>query len=495
MDLIRQGDLLLKGTGGPDGETRLVSTLLRIYPAYPAEQIAALVRKPKPLVLIRGINEENAGKLVEELRPYGVSLQFRPSSKGDTTTAGPEATGSAKAEPIVPPEHGPRQEGVPGPRKEALFFTGSADEYFRIWIVNVALTILTLGIYGAWAKVRTRRYFHANTLLDGQPFDYLARPGTILKGHIIVAGALVAMNVSGRISPLVGSVVTVAGWSLVPYLLYKAHRFKARNTAYRNIRFRFRGSAWGAYKAYALIPLAFLIGFAVAMFAFIGGQQSSTSPGVPNMMGVGIMVVMAGLFALSFPYFIYLQRRYLHDNFCYGRTGSRFGGRSGRFYGIYLRASLMMIGAFFAGGLIMGIMVPMIIGLSGAGGKPNAIAIFGVGFISYAVFFLFILLVQQYIYASVFNYAWGNTRLGSVSFDASLKAGELAWIRLTNVLAIVFTLGLLAPWAKIRRARYILPRTLVTLPGDMSTFLAAEDQKEGAVGDTAADFFDWDIGW
>ena len=36
-------------------------------------------------------------------------------------------------------------------------FTGSGGEYFRIWIVNVALTVLTFGIYGAWAKVRTRR--------------------------------------------------------------------------------------------------------------------------------------------------------------------------------------------------------------------------------------------------------------------------------------------------------------------------------------------------
>jgi uncharacterized membrane protein YjgN (DUF898 family) len=122
-------------------------------------------------------------------------------------------------------------------------------------------------------------------------------------------------------------------------------------------------------------------------------------------------------------------------------------------------------------------------------------AVFGLSFISYIVFLMFILLVQQYIYARIFNYAWGNTRLGPISLDASLRARDLAWIRFTNVLAIVLSLGLLAPWAKVRRARYILPRTVATLPADMDSFEAAEDYREGAAGDTAADFFDWDIGW
>ncbi len=65
-------------------------------------------------------------------------------------------------------------------------FTGSAGEYFKIWIVNLFLTIITFGIYSAWAKVRTRRYFYANTSIDGHPFDYLASPINILKGHLIV---------------------------------------------------------------------------------------------------------------------------------------------------------------------------------------------------------------------------------------------------------------------------------------------------------------------
>ena len=55
-------------------------------------------------------------------------------------------------------------------------FTASAAEYFRIWIVNLALTIATLGIYSAWAKVRKKRYFYAHTKIDGDGFEYRGRP-------------------------------------------------------------------------------------------------------------------------------------------------------------------------------------------------------------------------------------------------------------------------------------------------------------------------------
>ena len=42
-------------------------------------------------------------------------------------------------------------------------FTGQAGEYFRVWIVNVLLSVVTLGLYSPWARVRTRQYFYGHT--------------------------------------------------------------------------------------------------------------------------------------------------------------------------------------------------------------------------------------------------------------------------------------------------------------------------------------------
>src|SRR5437868_4613813 len=64
-------------------------------------------------------------------------------------------------------------------------FRGSGGEFFRIWIVNIALTLVTLGFYSAWAKVPPRRYFYGNIFVAGHSFDYHASPVRILIGRMI----------------------------------------------------------------------------------------------------------------------------------------------------------------------------------------------------------------------------------------------------------------------------------------------------------------------
>ena len=72
-------------------------------------------------------------------------------------------------------------------------FRGNTGEFFKIWTVNMLLTIVTLGVFSAWAKVRTKRYFNGNTFLDGGNFDYHASPWAILLARILVLGAIGAV--------------------------------------------------------------------------------------------------------------------------------------------------------------------------------------------------------------------------------------------------------------------------------------------------------------
>ena len=60
--------------------------------------------------------------------------------------------------------------------RHALRFEGTAGEYFKIWIVNLALSVVTLGIFSAWAKVRSKRYLYGNTFIGAHAFDYHAQP-------------------------------------------------------------------------------------------------------------------------------------------------------------------------------------------------------------------------------------------------------------------------------------------------------------------------------
>src|SRR4051812_18779611 len=103
-----------------------------------------------------------------------------PAAVVDNPYAYPNAASAAAQSGYVPDARGEES-------RYPVEFTASAGEYFRIWMVNLALTILTPGIYSAWAKVRKKRYFYGHTRIDGDNFDYRANPIAILKGRVIAA--------------------------------------------------------------------------------------------------------------------------------------------------------------------------------------------------------------------------------------------------------------------------------------------------------------------
>ena len=76
-------------------------------------------------------------------------------------------------------------QNLPSPKSTTgsdLVFSGKGGEFFGIWIVNILLSICTLGVYSAWAKVRTTNYFYGNTKLGGSPFVYTSKPNIDTEG-------------------------------------------------------------------------------------------------------------------------------------------------------------------------------------------------------------------------------------------------------------------------------------------------------------------------
>src|SRR5262249_422411 len=111
-----------------------------------------------------------------------------------------ELEGEQNALPLEPPPLEPPPLETP-PLEKRFEFRGSASEYFGIWIVNLALTFVTFGIFSAWAKVRRERYFNGNTWVAGAPFEYLANPLNILKGRIVALIAFGAYVLLGQVQP------------------------------------------------------------------------------------------------------------------------------------------------------------------------------------------------------------------------------------------------------------------------------------------------------
>ena len=136
-----------------------------------------------------------------------------------------------------------------------IVFQGKVSEYFGIWIVNLLLSLVTLGIYSAWAKVRRKKYFYNNTSIDNVGFDYHANPIAILKGRVI-AFVLFALYVYGKgSSPILAGVLVMLFFLALPWLIVRGSLFNARNTSHRGLRFDFVGTVSKAARVFIGLPM------------------------------------------------------------------------------------------------------------------------------------------------------------------------------------------------------------------------------------------------
>lgn len=141
-----------------------------------------------------------------------------------------------------------------------VIFEGKTSEYFGIWIVNLLLSLVTLGIYSAWAKVRRKKYFYNNTLIENVGFDYHAKPFSILKGRLIA----VALLVVAAINPVLQSLVFLLIFIALPWLIVRGSIFNSRNSSHRGLRFDFMGTVGKAVRVFIGLPLLSMITFGLA---------------------------------------------------------------------------------------------------------------------------------------------------------------------------------------------------------------------------------------
>lgn len=323
-------------------------------------------------------------------------------------------------------------------RRMAFTFTGSGSEFFKIWIVNIALSIVTLGIYSAWAKVRTNRYFYGNTWINESAFEYLANPVSILKGRVIVVVFFLVYNLSAQFAPWLSVSLAILFIILLPWLIAAGLRFRMRNTAYRNIRFGFDGGLWEAAKAY---PLMFIL--------------------VPLTLG------------LLVPFMIFLQARYRVDNTRYGIDLFSFSVSPREYYRIFIKAFLGLLAAVLAGVLGMA-MSPIAGGLIMMAG--------------YA-------LVISYVNVETTNILFDNSHLGDHLFSSSMDIGSYFKLFFVNAVLMILTLGLFYPWARVRVARYRAEKLMMIVSGNLNSYVASQEEETSALGEEAADLFEFDIGF
>lgn len=337
-------------------------------------------------------------------------------------------------------------------------FTGDAKTYFGIWIVNILLSIVTLGIYSAWAKVRTTRYFAQNTVIDGRHFDYHATGKQILIGRIIVVIGLIVLSI-----PVVGMVATLALLIASPWLLNRSIAFKARMTSFSGLRFGFEGSYGQAFLVFLLFPI------------------------------LSVLTLFT-----TYPFVARATHRYVVGGHRYGTARFGFDSPIGPFY----KAFLLAVGcalAVLATGFVLFFLSggPEALGelVFGMPGEPNPtmLTMMVIGF--YLILFAAILpagfIYQAYLRNAVYAQV---TLMGGHRFASNIAPMTLMWIALSNAVAVLCTIGLLYPWARIRMARYMADSTQVRANGSLDEFVGQEEGKVTAIGDAYTDIEGIDVG-
>jgi uncharacterized membrane protein YjgN (DUF898 family) len=322
-------------------------------------------------------------------------------------------------------------------REVNIEFRGDGFEYFKIWIVNVLLTIITLGIYSAWAKVRSNRYFHSNMYLDDNNFRYLAEPLAILKGRIIAIVALIIYSIAFSVSPEAGIALTVALLFLIPYFINQSLAFNHRMSSYKNIQFRFKGSYGQAFMIIYVWPII-------------------------GMLTLGILYPLALLKA----------NQYIVRNSSYGTSNFDFDATFKDFGIIFLIAI----------GILMVILIPFSIFSTTNPGVAAALTL---------PLLLVYLGVFIYFNVAVINLYYRSTTLLDHKFNASLSMAGFTKVLLINLLLTVLTLGLYMPAAKVRMTRYLADNIQFIAKGSLDNFAAAESDNISALGEEFGEVFDF----
>jgi uncharacterized membrane protein YjgN (DUF898 family) len=452
-------EIVLKGW--LDGfEPHKVKTDLAALFSLSGEKVEEILSATRT-VLKSDITREVADKYIARLAAIGISVVVEEMKEVSSLSLNaiennPGAEISSVESPAAAELGAPSSSGFYEKKHYAFQFTGAGFEYFKIWIVNILLTILTLGIYSAWAKVRNLQYFYGNTYLNKFTFEYTAKPLQILKGRIIATLFLIAYSILANLSPVMALVLSLVLIIATPLIVVLSLRFSARCTRYRNIAFRFNGGIGGAWMAFIVWPILALCSF-----------------------------------GLLLPFAWRKQTQYVIANHSYGDAEFNFKVGVTDYY--------IMIGKIIGGSLIFFVFFCLFVG-NPVDLMDYPAALMGRIGPLVVIYMAFYFIIGAYFAVTMANIQFNNTALLKPKstvvphrFSADWQVVDYAQLLMFNTLLIIITLGLFIPFAKIRTAAYKAENTSFVASSDLDGFVAGVREQSNSLAEGVNDLFAMDI--
>lgn len=339
------------------------------------------------------------------------------------------------------------------PRPQRFTFIGSGGEYFRIWIVNLLLSIITLGIYSAWAKVRRERYFCTHTLLAGSPFNYHGNAMAILKGRILAVLIVIGFNVVGQFAPMYALLFLPVFLIAMPWAVRTSLRFKAANTSWRGVHFTFNASLKES-------------------FAVIYGW------GILNILTLG----------LTLPASIRRWHKYIFNNLSFGGKKFDLDPDLRGYYEPFIVPFILIAGS-------VAIMVMTALNGMASPGEGMDMLKAAVAALAAGVYLVLPLIFFAYVNVRIRNHLCDNLLLGHHGLASDMRARGMLWVLVKHGLPTLLTLGLYLPVLHIALTRYRIEHLLLYPFGSIDDFVAERLEDQRALGEELTDILDMDLGF
>jgi len=329
-------------------------------------------------------------------------------------------------------------------------FHGTGGGLFKIMLINWILTLLTLGIYYFWGKTKVRRYLWEQSSFAGDRFYYHGTGGELFKGALIFGVILSVFNagifaIGAIFGPQAQVMAQMASTYIIlfllPIIMVGAIRYRLSRTAWRGIRLSFRGkrksALWLYFKGYVLTLLTL---------------------------------------GLYWPYFTIQKQKFWRSNAYFGSQAFQYDGAGKDISKRFLLLTATYLIVFSSPTLLKSYL--------------------GLEFQQSILIFLGLLipLIVIYMYYSAFldRYNWSKTQFAGGTFNYDATGRQWLMLNFTNLLLIVFTLGLALPFVIVRYRNFLAEH--LTVHGNMQlSQVVQEAQKSSALGEGAADGFDMDI--
>ncbi len=305
------------------------------------------------------------------------SASWRKTSAGAQPAAPPPRISTPPTPPPTtpPPPFRPQPPpgvlpGTPGSGESRRpTFHGSGGTLFGIHVVNVLLTLVTLGVYYFWGKTRVRRFLSSQTQVDGDRFAYHGTAKELLLGTLkaaLVFGLpIVLLRVVRDILDVDVTLKLVAGlgsaclvFAFFPVAMVGARRYRLSRTSWRGIRFSFRGRVRDFMKIFILgsVLSGLTLGLYYPVFlvhrqafmvshSYFGSERFDFDGRGRDLLGPFLVALLLTLptLGLCWLWYVARKRRYFWDHTRFGTARFRSTIRGGALLGLYLVNAILLV--------------------------------------------------------------------------------------------------------------------------------------------------------